>query len=241
MKTFRADLHIHTCLSACAELDMTPPKIIRKAMEKGLQIIAITDHNSAENIPAFDALKNMGIKVFAGMEITTSEEVHVLALFENYEDIKPLQDIVYNAIEGPEFNQKQGYQLVVNEKEEICSFVKKPLIGATKLSVFEAVKLIHSYNGIAIASHIDKEVFSIISQLGFIPEDLIFDAFEISIHTEISEARKRFPYLKAPLIRSSDSHHLHEIGRAYTEFLINAPSIEEIKKALRGEGGRRVL
>jgi len=85
VKTFRADLHIHTCLSACAELDMTPPKIIRKAREKGLQIIAITDHNSAENIPAFNALKYEDIKVFAGMEITTSEEVHVLALFEDYE------------------------------------------------------------------------------------------------------------------------------------------------------------
>jgi PHP family Zn ribbon phosphoesterase len=241
VKTFRADLHIHTCLSACAELDMTPPKIIRKAREKGLQIIAITDHNSAENIPAFNALKYEDIKVFAGMEITTSEEVHVLALFEDYEEIKPLQEIVYETLEGAEFDDRLGYQLVVNEKEEILSFVKRPLIGATKLNVFEIVKLIHRYNGLAIASHIDKEVFSIISQLGFIPEDIIFDGLEVSVYTDINEAEKRFGNLKAPLIRSSDSHHLHEIGRAYTEFFINAPSLEEIRKALRGEDGRRVL
>ncbi len=220
---------------------MTPLKIIRKAREKGLQIIAITDHNSAENIPAFNAIKYEDIKVFAGMEITTSEEVHVLALFEDYEKIKPLQEIVYETLEGAEFDDRLGYQLVVNEKEEILSFVKRPLIGATKLNVFEIVKLIHRYNGLAIASHIDKEVFSIISQLGFIPEDIIFDGLEVSVYTDINEAKKRFGNLKAPLIRSSDSHHLHEIGRAYTEFFIKAPSLEEIKKALRGEDGRRVL
>jgi len=220
---------------------MTPPKIIRKAREKGLQIIAITDHNSAENIPAFNAFKEEGIKIFAGMEITTSEEVHVLAIFEDYEKIKPLQEIVYETLEGAEFDDRIGYQLVVNEKEEILSFVKRPLIGATNLNIFEIVKLIHRYNGLAIASHIDKEVFSIISQLGFIPEDIIFDGLEVSVHTDINEAKKRFGNLKAPFIRSSDSHHLREIGRAYTEFFIKAPSLEEIRKALRGEDGRRVL
>lgn len=241
MQTFRADLHIHTCLSACAELDMTPAKIIKKAKEKGLQIIAITDHNSAENLPAFKAFEAEGVKVLAGMEITTKEEVHILAIFDDFEDIKPLQELIYENLSGPEFDERLGYQLVVNEREEILSFMKRPLIGATTLSIEDLVRHIHTLNGLAIASHIDKEVFSVISQLGFIPEDIDFDGLEVSVKTDPEEAKKRFGDLPYPLIRSSDSHHLHEIGRAFTDFFINEASVAELRKALRGEKGRRIL
>lgn len=241
MKKFRADLHIHTCLSACAELDMTPAKIIRKAKDSGLQIIAITDHNSAENVPNVKKASDDEITVLAGMEITTKEEVHILAIFDNYEDIVPLQDIIYKSLQGPELDEKSGYQLIVNEKEEIISFLKRPLIGATSLSTKEITDLIHKFRGIAIASHIDKEVFSLISQLGFIPEHLDLDGLEISIHMGLEEARKRFGHINLPLLKSSDSHHLHEIGRAYSEFLIEAPTIEEIRLALQGRAGRRIL
>lgn len=239
MRTFKADLHIHTCLSACADLDMTPPKIIKKAMEKGLHIIAITDHNSAENLPAFRNLPK-GLTVLAGMEITTAEEVHLLALFGSYEEIEPLQEIVYNSLQGPEFDGGFGYQLIVNEREEILSFSKRPLVSATGMSTAQLIKQIKALNGLVIASHIDKEVFSIISQLGFILEEKELDAVEISVHTAYEEAKKRFSGINFPIVRSSDSHHLHEIGRAFTEFLIEAPTIEEIKKALRREGGRKI-
>lgn len=240
MNIFRSDLHIHTCLSACAELDMTPPKIIKKARGSGLQIIAITDHNSAENIPAFYSISE-DITVLAGMEITTSEEVHILAIFDSYEDIKPLQEVIYSSLQGAEFDGKLGYQLVVNEREEILSFSKRPLIGATGLSTREVVNLIHKFNGLAIASHIDKEVFSIISQLGFIPPDIEPDALEISCHISMEEAKKRFSNLGLPLIQSSDSHHLKDIGRAFTEFLIESPSVEELRLAFREQKGRRII
>ncbi len=231
---------MHTCLSACAELDMTPPKIIKQARDSGLQIIAITDHNSAENIPAFYSISE-GITVLAGMEITTSEEVHILAIFDSYEEIKPLQEVIYSSLQGPEFDGKLGYQLIVNEKEEILSFSKRPLIGATGLNAREVVNLIHKFNGLAIASHIDKEVFSIISQLGFVPPDIKFDALEISIHMRMEEAKQRFSDLRLPLIQSSDSHHLKDVGRVFTEFLIERPAIEELRLALRGENGRRII
>lgn len=240
MNIYRSDLHIHTCLSACAELDMTPPKITKQARERGLQIIAITDHNSAENIPPFYSTSE-GITVLAGMEITTSEEVHILALFDSHEEIKPLQEIIYSSLQGPEFDEKFGYQLVVNEKEEILSFSKRPLIGATGLNTKEVVNLIHKFHGLAIASHIDKEVFSIISQLGFIPPDIKIDALEISCHMSLEEAKKRFSALGLPLIQSSDSHHLKDIGKSFTGFLIERPAIEELRLALRGQKGRRII
>lgn len=241
MNIFRTDLHIHTCLSACAELDMTPPKIIQKAKDSGLQIIAITDHNSAENVPAVKRASGGEIVVFAGMEITTSEEVHILAIFESYEKIKPLQEIIYNSLQGPEFDERSGYQLIVNEKEEILSFSKRPLIGATSLSTKEVITLTHRFNGIAIASHIDKEVFSLVSQLGFVPEDLGLDGLEISVHRSNQESKKRFGQINLPLLRSSDSHHLHEIGRSYSEFLIESPTFDELRLALKGKRGRRIL
>lgn len=241
MNIFKTDLHIHTCLSACAELDMTPPKIIQKAKDSGLQIIAITDHNSAENVPAVKRASGNEITVFAGMEITTSEEVHILGLFEVYEEIKPLEEIIYNSLQGPEFDERSGYQLIVNEKEEILSFSKRPLIGASSLSTKEVIDLIHRFNGIAIASHIDKEVFSLVSQLGFLPEDLGLDALEISVYISSEDAVKRFGQLNLPLIRSSDSHHLHEIGRAYSRFLMEKPTFDELKLALKGQKGRRIL
>ncbi len=219
---------------------MTPPKIIKQARDSGLQIIAITDHNSAENLPAFYSISG-GITVFAGMEITTSEEVHILAIFNSYEEIKPLQEIIYRSLQGPEFDGRLGYQLIVNEKEEILSFSKRPLIGATGLSTREVVNLIHKFNGLAIASHIDKEVFSIISQLGFIPPDIKPDALEISCHMGMEEAKRRFSDLGLPIIQSSDSHHLKDIGRAYTGFLIERPAVEELRLALRGESGRKII
>ena len=244
LKKFRADLHIHTCLSPCAGLEMSPSAIVKTAGKKSLDIIAITDHNSAENvIAAQKTAADTELTVLAGMEITSSEEAHILALFESVEDILKLQDIVYeNLLPGENDEKRFGEQIVVNEKDEVLSFNKRLLIAATALTASSIVDTIHSIGGLAVASHIDREAFSIISQLGFIPDDLEFDALEISPRTNREEALTMFDnYNSYAWISSSDAHDVENIGQRTTSFYINNPTIEEISSAFKCVDGRRVI
>jgi PHP family Zn ribbon phosphoesterase len=244
LKEFKADLHIHTCLSPCADLRMTPSSIIRTAFEKGIDIIAVTDHNSAENVLSTKkAVEDTGITVLAGMEITTSEEVHILAIFEDFKEAIKLQDIVYDNLQQGENDERQfGEQLVVNEKNEVVSFNKRLLIGATGLNTRSVMDLIRSLGGLSIASHIDRDAFGIISQLGFIPGDLSFDALEISPRTDKKTAAESYKdYDSMTWISSSDAHCLEDIGKRITRLFVQAPTITEISKALKRVEGRKAV
>jgi hypothetical protein len=243
LKQFKADLHIHTCLSPCAALQMTPSAIVKTASEKGLDIIAITDHNSAENVMATKrAAEKIGLTVLTGMEITSSEEAHILALFDDIEKIMELQDIVYkNLLPGVGDMRQFEDQVVVNEKDEVLGFNTRLLIAATALTSHSIVDIIRSLGGLSIASHIDREVFSIISQLGFIPEDLKFDALEISPSTDKETAEHLFKdYSFFPWVSSSDAHYLEDIGKRTTSFFIREPSVAEIASAFKNIEGRKV-
>ncbi len=243
LKEFKADLHIHTCLSPCAELEMSPRAIVKTAVKKGIDIIAITDHNSAENvIAARKAAKNTDLTVLAGMEITTSEEAHILALFDDLESIIRLQDIVYNNLmPGVNDEKRFGDQIVVNEKDEVLEFNRRLLIAATELPAYSVVNTIHSLGGLAVASHVDKDVFSVISQLGFIPDNLKFNALEMSIHIDRKRAEELFIiYNSYPWISSSDAHYLNDIGKRTTSFFMNEPTTADMASALNNVDGRRV-
>jgi PHP family Zn ribbon phosphoesterase len=244
LKEFKADLHIHTCLSPCAELEMSPRAIVKTALEKGIDIIAITDHNSAENvIAAKKAARDTGLTVLSGMEITTSEEAHILALFDDIESIIKLQDIIYkNLMPGENDEKRFGEQIVVNEKDEVLDFNRRLLIAATELSVYSAVNTIHSLGGLSIASHIDKEVFSVISQLGFIPDNVKFNALEMSCHMDRKRAEELFViYNSYAWISSSDAHYLDDIGKRTTTFVMNEPTTEDMVSAFNKIGERRVV
>ena len=247
LKLFKADLHIHTCLSPCAELQIAPSAIVKTASEKGLNIIAITDHNSAENvIAATKAAESTGLTVLAGMEVTTNEEVHILAIFNDIEDVLKLQDVVYENLLHIENNAPDligGFnQVVVNEKNEVLSFNNRLLIAATQLTAYSVVDTIHSLGGLAIASHIDREVFGIISHLGFIPPDLKLDALEISPNTSLEKAKEIFEeYSHIPWITSSDAHHLNDIGSVSTGLLMHDSTFEELCMAIKGVDGRKVI
>ncbi len=243
LKQFKADLHIHTCLSPCAELEMSPLRIVRNASEKGLDIIAVTDHNSAENvIAAKKAAQEKGLTVLAGMEVTSYEEVHITAFFGDTESVLQLQEIVYKNLQAGENDERQfGEQIVVNEKDEVLSFSKRLLIGATSLTARTIVDSIHTLGGLAVASHIDRDAFGIISQLGFIPPDLRLDALEISPRLTLGQARERFPeYSHFPMITSSDAHDIKDIGISTTSFLLKEPSFTEIVFAFKNIEGRKV-
>lgn len=222
---------------------MAPSAIVKTAAKKGLDIIAITDHNSAENVLAAKKTgEKTGITVLAGMEITSSEEAHILALFDDAENAIKLQDVVYkNLMPGENNARRFGDQIVVNEKDEVLSFNNRLLIGATALTAYDILNAIHSLKGISIASHVDREAFSIISQLGFIPEDLKFDAMEISPRMDKKKAESLFGNQGVfPLVSFSDAHDLNNIGERTTSFFMHEPTIAEIISALNNIGGRRV-
>lgn len=241
LRLFKADLHIHTCLSPCTELNMSPKRILTAAQKRGIDILGICDHNSTENSMAImKAAKKMHIHILPGLEVTTEEEVHVLALFDDIDNALRLQEHVYQNLPGKNDEETFGMQVIVNEKEEVLDFCDRLLIGATTIPIDEVLALIHSFEGLAIASHINREAFSIIGQLGFIPEDLELDAMEISPAITFDEAIKKFPY-HYPITSSSDAHDPDDIGRSFTTFLLQDGTVTEIKKALKNEGGRKLI
>lgn len=241
---FRADLHIHTCLSPCSDLYMTPYRIIEKAASLGLNIIAICDHNSVENAEVTKKLaKEKGINALPGIEVTSSEEVHILGIFGDIDSAIRLQNIVYENLQiGENDEEAFGYQVVVNENDEVLGFNKRLLIGSTRLSVEEVVELIHHFGGLAIAAHIDREGFGIIGQLGFIQPNLRLDALELSPNISTEEARRKFKeYSHIPWIKSSDAHDLSDIGKASTCLFMNHSTFDELCLALKSAEGRKVI
>jgi predicted metal-dependent phosphoesterase TrpH len=240
----KADLHIHTCLSPCGDLDMTPRKIAARAADLGLSIIAVCDHHSIDN---FAAVSRASVKrnVFAipGMEVSTREEAHVVALFESSEKALEFQRLIYDNLPPGENDEKLfGEQLVANENDELEGYNRRLLIAAVDLPLSRIIREIHERGGIAVASHIDRESFSVIQQLGFIPDDLEFDALEISSRMSLEKARETYKDLADhTFITSSDAHFLDEIGNAYTSLLLEKADFNEIKMALSNIDGRRVL
>jgi PHP family Zn ribbon phosphoesterase len=241
LKTMKADLHIHTCLSPCADLRMSPQTIAEQAKIKEIDILGICDHNTAENVPALiRAAGRYEISVLPGLEVTSQEEVHILALFDRLEPAIELQGIIYDHLPGENDEEAFGMQVVVDENGEVLRFNNKLLIGASTLTVNEVVEAIHSLKGLAVASHVDREGFSLTGQLGFIPPDLNLDALEISPLTSRQEALEKFG-ASYPLTFSSDAHFPEDIGKSLTSFYITEASTEEIKKALSNTDGRRII
>jgi hypothetical protein len=242
MRGFKADMHIHACLSPCSDWEMSPKRIVEKSHQKGLDIIAICDHNSAENVGAtIVAGEKRGIEVLPGMEVCSREEVHIIALFEKLEQALVMQEYVYAHL--PEENQPAlfGDQWVVNENDEFLRENPRLLIGATQLGLNEIVEKIHSLDGLSIASHVDRPAFGIISQLGFIPPDLKLDGIEVSRHITPEEAREKIAGIgNLPCVTSTDAHYLDDIGGVWTTFKLAEPTIKEIRLAFKNEKGRSI-
>ncbi len=243
LKRFEADLHIHTCLSPCCESEMSPRRIVERAKWRGLDIIGICDHNSAENVACAKKVgEKEGLAVIGGMEVTSQEEVHVLALFDEDKDLLELANLIYENLAGINDEKVFGKQIVVNEDDEVLGFNKRLLIGATMLPIHQIVDRIHSLSGLAIASHIDRESFSIIGQLGFIPDGLELDGLEVSPRLSLEKAQLEFSQAFGfPLVTFSDAHTLEDVGKNFTCLLIEEANIKEIRKALLGKDERKVV
>jgi len=222
---------------------MSPRKIVQKSLEKHLDLIAICDHNTAENIGATQREgKRRGIAVLPGMEICSKEEVHLVALFKKTEDGLKMQEYVYAHLPGKNQPEVFGHQVIADEHDQVLGENPRLLIGATQLSIVDVAKEVHQLGGICISSHVDRPSYSLIGQLGFIPPDLHLDAVEVSYRVPLDKALTQVPGIADyPCVTSSDAHFLHDIGKVWTEFVLASPTVEEIRMALAGIDGRRIL
>ena len=244
MKFFRADLHIHTVLSPCGDLDMSPANIVSEAARKGLDIIGITDHNTTRHCSLTSRLAaKKGIFVMQGAEVTTKEEVHCLAFFENTDALNTFQVFLDNNLPDiPNHREIFGDQIQIDENEIIIYEEQKLLTNAISKGINEVEVMVHSLNGIFIPAHIDRRKNSIYSQLGFLPEDLKAEALEISRVSAVEDFRQEHPEInRYTLIKCSDAHFPDNIGVAFTEYFIEMASFQEIKMALSGVNGRKIM
>jgi len=214
--------------------------MVASSAEKGLNIIAVCDHNSAENLPyVVRAAEGSGVVVVPGMEVCTSEEVHVVALFGSVEVAFEMQRIVYEHLHGKNDPDTFGMQVIANENDEVEGFCEKLLIGAMDLGLYQTVEAIHDLGGLAVAAHIDRQAFGIIGQLGFVPPDLPLDGIELSWRASPERFLNEHPELSGfNVIASSDAHHPDDIGRAFTKVSIEHRTFEELVLAFRRDGGR---
>ena len=217
MTPYYYDLHIHSCLSPCADNDMTPNNIAGMAALKGLQIVALTDHNSCKNCPAFfEACKRQGIIPVAGMELSTAEDIHVVCLFERLDDAMRFD----SEISGHLMNIKNkpeifGDQLVLDGNDEHIATEEKLLISATDLLISDAIELARSYGAHVHPAHIDRESNGIIAILGDVPDEYAFDCLEFNNVEGIPYINEKYPHTASKKrIVSSDAHHLWDINEA---------------------------
>jgi len=244
MQKFRADLHIHTVLSPCGSLEMSPLNIIELALKAKLDIIAITDHNSTKQVRVVKQMaEKHGVFVIGGVEVNTAEEVHCLALFETDELLAEFQDYLDQHL--PPVNndpEKFGYQLVVDEFENVVEEEERLLIIALDAGIHDVELKVHSLGGLFIPAHIDRPFNGIVSQLGFVPADIKVDAFGLTRRAKLFdwENNPKLPS-NSVFLRDSDAHRPEEIGQQISIFEMEEISFSEIRKALKSEDGRKVI
>ena len=236
MMRYTYDLHTHSCLSPCADNDNTPSNIAGMAYLSGIKIVALTDHNTTKNCPAFfEAAKRYGIIPVAGLELTTSEDIHLVCLFEKLD----------SALKFDEYLQERrvliknrtdvfGDQLILNGEDEIIGEDEHLLSNATTISLDEAPELIRSFGGICYPAHIDRDANGIIAILGTLPPTPHFECVEIHSGERIPEFKEKYGLSDKLIIVSSDSHYLTDINESNNYFELDADqaSPDDVRREL---------
>lgn len=244
MKLFKADLHIHTVLSPCASLEMSPKNIVNRALEQELDIIAITDHNSTRQCQiVIDEAEGKGLQVYRGVEVTSKEEIHCLAYFETAEEALTFQTYIDKYLPCVKNNPSLfGYQIVVDKDENIIYEEDNLLCSALTIGIDQLAAIVHELNGVFIPAHVNKGKDSIISQLGFIPRELKADGFEITIHERSDTFSIRHKLQSdTPLLRNSDAHDLESLGKSHTILQMESAEFSEFRYAMNNFSGRKVV
>ncbi len=244
MKTFKADLHMHTVLSPCGSLEMSPVNIVKKALEKGLDIIGITDHNTTRQCAeVYRVGKKFGLSVFCGAEVCSKEEVHCLTFFENFQKLEVFQNYLDEHLPMiPNNVEKFGHQVWVDADEEILGQEERLLLSAINQTINEVEQKVKALDGVFIPAHIFRQSYSIYSQLGFMPFEIVPDAIGVSANEDIEEQMNLHPELrKYTVLRSSDAHYLQFIGSNYSVFEMKEANFNEFRMALHKEEGRSII
>ena len=223
MSKYYYDLHIHSCLSPCADNDNTPNNIAGMASICGLNIVALCDHNTCKNCPAFfDAARRYGIIPVAGMELTTSEDIHIICLFEELEsalefsnEVEKRRILIKNRIDI------FGEQLIMDSEDNVIGEEEHLLSNATTLSVEDVPQLVERYGGVCYPAHIDREANGIISVLGTFPETPHFDCVELHNGEKQTEYTERFSLERKVFVVSSDAHYLTDMREENRYFELN--------------------
>lgn len=226
---YHADFHLHSCLSPCGDLEMDPASIVQRACDVGLNAIALTDHNSARNCPAFaEWCQRLNMPYLLGMEVSTQEELHVLCLFDTLDAVMALDQVIYDHL--PDVMNDAGRfgdQVVVNAANEIEDMLDKYLISSIDIPMDDLLLMVHERGGIFIPAHVDRPRFSITSQLGFVPT-ADYDAIEVTYHYD-QQADPLDLKNRYPLLTNSDSHYLDQIGETFSELELSACSIDALR------------
>lgn len=229
MTATAVDLHMHSVLSPCGDEAMTPNNIVGMALLKELDVIAVTDHNTARNLPAIMALaKGEGLCVLPGIEVTTKEEAHILVYFETLESALALDAILYEHLPDiPNRPDFFGPQLILNEEDEVIGHLDKLLISATDIGVNALVEMVIPLGGILVPAHIDRKSYSLVASLGFIPPELPVSTLEVSANGDIETVKNKFGFFRDyQFIQGSDAHCLEDM--AERKYFLDLPDLRRL-------------
>ncbi len=228
------DLHMHSCLSPCGDADMTPGNMANMAALCGLQVVALSDHNSCENCAAFlSAARDAGLVALPAMELTTSEEVHILCLLPTLEAAQRLSDHVFAHLPDlPNDEVIFGPQICIDTHDREIGRISRLLTSATDIGIYDVASLVASYGGLAMPAHIDRPSFSLLANLGFYDPDMGFPVMELSLHADEQALRQCHPELAGvTFIRNSDAHYLQHIQDAARQIFVDDATPQAVLQA----------
>ncbi len=240
MQQVAADLHLHSCLSPCADITMVPGEVTTRLVARGIRVASVTDHNACCNAYAFArAFDRAGILFVPGVEVTTREEVHILCYFETLSTLWEFARTLFRAF--PRIGNdpdRFGYQLICNEHDEFVGQFPFLLSMASFFSIDDLVDLVHERQGVAIPSHLDRRS-GLLYQLGIIPEKPVFTTYEIAHKTNMQRIAGQISGVRQ-FVSNSDAHNLDSIGPPRYVLNVEDICVQEILLALQGEHGRGV-
>ncbi len=243
MRKFRADLHVHTVLSPCADLEMSPDKIVKQALKRGIDILAITDHNSTKQCEIVKKhAEGTGLLVVNGCEINSQEEVHAICLFEDDYTRNKFQHFLDHYLPTiPNRPEYHGHQVLVDRNNQITEYYPNYLGNPLMIDLETIEKFTHHINGLFIPAHIDRPINSLYSQFGYLATDLKVDGMQLSKYADETSIRNQYDiHSDISLISASDAHYLEDVGSSATSFYLFEPTFNEIRWALNQKNGRFV-
>ena len=243
MKEFAIDLHMHTPLSPCGQDSMVPEAVVSRCLDMGLDVIAITDHNTSGNVrPFWEEGQEKGLIVVPGMELQTQEDIHLVCLFETPEILEAWERELQPFI-PPQQNDSRyfGHQHKLSRQGTVIGEESRMLLASMSISVDQAVSTVHEYGGLCIAAHIDRQGFSLWTAFGLIPAYIPFDGIELTCHLPREEAQlAAIRALGYRYLTAGDAHHLEGIGPIHCAAFLAHWSLPELALAMKGLDGRDI-